>query len=53
MNNISVEGGAVVPVADPGGVFYPGSWSEDGNIYVGVRSHSRRRRPARDHRAAG
>jgi predicted Ser/Thr protein kinase len=37
LNKISVEGGAVVPVADAGGVFYPGSWSEDGNIYVGVR----------------
>jgi len=36
LNKISVEGGAVVPVADPGGPFYGGSWSEDGNIYVGV-----------------
>jgi serine/threonine protein kinase len=36
LSKISVEGGAVVPLADPGGPFYPGNWSEDGNIYVGV-----------------
>jgi serine/threonine-protein kinase len=36
LNKISVEGGAVVPLADPGG-FTPGSWGEDGNIYVGVQ----------------
>ncbi len=36
LSKISVEGGAVVPLADPGGAFTTGSWSEDGNIYVGV-----------------
>jgi len=36
LNKISVEGGAVVPVGDPPAFFYQGSWSEDGNNYVGV-----------------
>lgn len=36
LNKISVEGGAVVPLADPGRLSTPGSWSEDGDIYVGV-----------------
>jgi serine/threonine protein kinase len=35
LNKISVEGGAVVPLADLG-AFVPGSWGEDGNIWVGT-----------------
>jgi serine/threonine-protein kinase len=34
VNKMSVEGGAVVPVASPPG-FTGASWSEDGNILVG------------------
>jgi prophage maintenance system killer protein len=32
-----VEGGAVVPLPDLGNAFTPGSWGDDGAIYVGVR----------------
>jgi serine/threonine protein kinase len=37
LKKISVEGGAVVPLGDFG-AFTPGSWSEDGNILLGVRN---------------
>jgi serine/threonine protein kinase len=37
LNKISVEGGAVVPLADIGSIFTAGSWGEDGSIYVGFR----------------
>jgi serine/threonine-protein kinase len=36
LNKISVEGGAVVPLGDFG-AFIPGSWGEDGNIFLGAR----------------